>query len=1036
MESFLYLTAKDLYTTYGDQLADVAVIFPNNRARHFFSEHLYKLAGKPVWTPSFLTIQHLFRSQTQLQVADTLTLVARLYRIYLEVSGRNESFDAFYLWGEMLLSDFDDVDKNLADATQLFRNIKEQAAFTDTLEHLSEEQESTIRRFFGHFDPERKTELKQRFIENWNHLMQVYTAFRTQLEAEGLAYEGLLNRRVLEHLETGEAPGFDKTTYAFVGFNVLNQCEKVLFNHLQQAGKALFYWDYDHSYLSVSQHEAGRFMRQNLADFPNRLDKSLFNTFTDKPKRINLVASASENAQARYIPNWLEGLGEPLILQETAIVLGNENLLLPVLHSIPDTVSELNVTMGFPLNLAPVSNLVVRICQLHANGLTTNKQGQAYFHYRYVQPILQHPLIKRASPEAPSVERSLRDRNVFRASAEQLSKDSLLRLLFTPASDSLSLATTLMNVMTALAEKGCHPFEKDAIPTEKDAIPTEKDAIPTERMPSFSKEEVEAEEDPLMQESVFQVYTVVSHVRDALEKGVVEVGLPMFQTLLQRVLSVTAIPFSGEPVRGLQIMGLLETRNLDFKNVLLLSVNEGMLPRKSAELSFIPYNLRKGFGLTTADHKDSIFAYYFFRLLQRAETITLVYNTTSEGINRGEMSRFILQLLVESNHPIKTYQLHTRLGLSPSRQLSVEKTPALLAHMKTRFDQGANVKKLSPTAINTLLDCSLRFYFKYVIGLEEPDTVSDEIDGAMLGTFFHHAAEYLYTDLLLRSMNLPAGPVEVEAARNAKTINKALEAGTNTSNDNRSNTPNNNNNTPPLNALITASNLDPWIKGERSIDQLAEHVMRMDFFKLEPGDNTPIDYSGEQLIRHRLLTHFIKTLLRLDSEAAPFTMKGMERWVEQPVTVETSQGPLTFTLGGIIDRLHEKAGVLHVLDYKTGGDSKEIKTIEALFESSGDRYNYGLQILLYCALLAEQQTMYPQPLKPELLYVNKAGGETYSPDVKVNKEVVDNYAQWHQPLMDNLRLTLQHLFDPSLPFTQTQQVKKCEYCPYKGICQR
>lgn len=200
MDSFLYLTAKDLYDTYGDQLADVAVIFPNNRARHFFSEHVYKLAGKPVWTPSFLTIQHLFRSQTQLQVADTLTLVAYLHKSYLEVSGRDESFDEFYLWGEMLLSDFDDVDKNMADATQLFRNIKEQAVYTDTLEHLSEEQEATIRRFFGHFDPERKTELKQRFIENWNHLMQVYTAFGAALEAKGLAYEGLLNRKVLDLL--------------------------------------------------------------------------------------------------------------------------------------------------------------------------------------------------------------------------------------------------------------------------------------------------------------------------------------------------------------------------------------------------------------------------------------------------------------------------------------------------------------------------------------------------------------------------------------------------------------------------------------------------------------------------------------------------------------------------------------------------------------------------------------------------------------------------------------------------------------------
>lgn len=999
MESFLHLTAKDLYDTYGDQLADVAVIFPNNRARHFFSEQLYMLAGKPVWTPSFLTIQHLFTSQTHLQVADTLTLVAHLHTVYLEVSGRDESFDEFYLWGEMLLSDFDDVDKNLADATQLFRNIKEQAAFTDTLEHLSEEQEATVRRFFGHFDPERKTELKKRFIENWNHLMQVYTRFGALLESKGLAYEGLLNRRVLERLEANEAPGFNKTVYAFVGFNVLNQCEKQLFNHLKRAGKALFYWDYDHSYLSVPQHEAGRFMRQNLADFPNRLDKHLFNRFTDTPKRIRLVASASENAQARYIPTWLEELGDPILPRDTAVVLGNENLLLPVLHSIPDSISELNVTMGFPLNLAPVSNLVVRICQLHANGLTISKQGQAFFHYRYVQPILQHPLVKMASTAASIVEKELRERNLFRASAEQLSKDELLRLLFTPSQDSLKLATTLMNVMTRLAN---HTNREE------------------------SEEEADTPDNPLLQESVFQVYTVVSHLKDAMDQGLVELGLPMFQSLLQRVLSVTSIPFSGEPVRGMQIMGLLETRNLDFKHVLLLSVNEGMLPKKGGELSFIPYNLRKGFGLTTADHKDSIFAYYFFRLLQRAETITLVFNTTSEGMNRGEMSRFILQLLVESTHPIQAFQLQTRLGLSPARQLSVEKTPALLAHMKALFDRNEQGKKLAPTAINSLIDCSLRFYFRHIIDLREPDTVSDEIDGAMLGTFFHHAAEYLYTDLLLRRMGKVAGPVEVEKAR--KTINQALAR--------RSENDPELQGMPTVNGLIRAEDLSPWIKGERSVDKLAEHVMRMDFFKLAPDDNSPIDYSGEQLIRHRLLTHFIKTLLRLDTEAAPFTLQAMEQWVEKAITLETSQGPVTFTLGGIIDRLHDKEGILHVLDYKTGGDPKVIKTIESLFESTGDRSNYGLQILLYCALLLENHET--RPLKPDLLYVNKAGGDTYSPDVTMGKEkdVVDNYAQWHQPFMENLGLLLQRLFDPTIPFEQTDQVKKCEYCPYKGICHR
>lgn len=998
MESFLYLTAKDLYETYGDQLADVAVIFPNNRARHFFSEQLYQLAGKPVWTPSFLTIQDLFRSQTTLQVADTLTLVAHLHRVYMNVSGRDESFDEFYLWGELLLSDFDDVDKNLADATQLFRNIKEQAAFTDNLEHLSEDQEATIRRFFGHFNPERKTELKQRFIENWNHLMQVYTQFGTVLEAKGLAYEGRLHRHVLEALQAGQAPGFDKKTYAFVGFNVLNQCEKNLFKHLMQAGKALFYWDYDHSYLSLAQHEAARFMRQNLLDFPNRLDNHLFNSFTERPKRIRLVASASENAQARYIPTWLESLEQPWQPRDAAVVLGNEHLLLPVLHSIPDSVSELNVTMGFPLNLAPVSNLVIRICQLHATGRTVTRQGQTYFHHRYVQPILQHPLIRRASPATTVLERELLERNLFRVSADRLNRDELLRQVFSPVDGSLGLATKLVGILTTLAQKG------DPVRHQTEESHPMKDVNP-----DLGGIPEEIPEDPLTQESVFQMYLVVSHLKDAMETGLVQLGIPMFQSLLQRVLSVSSIPFSGEPVRGMQIMGLLETRNLDFEHVLILSVNEGMLPKKGGELSFIPYNLRIGFGLTTADHKDSIFAYYFFRLLQRAGTVTLVYNTTSDGMNRGEMSRFVLQLLIESPHPIDVAQLHTRLDLKPPRHIQVDKSQALLDQLKARFqpsDSRTRPMKLSPSALNTFIDCSLRFYFRYVAGLKEPDSVRDEIDGAMLGTFFHHAAEYLYTDLLLRKQGLTPDAAMVEEARKTK----------------------------GLTGLITPADLQPWLKGERSIDQLADHVIRTDFLQLAPGDATPLEYNGEQLIRLRILTHFLHTLLRLDAEAAPFTLKGMEQEVDYTLTIDTATGPVTLTLGGYIDRLHEQGGRLHVMDYKTGGNPKTIKSIDALFEPTADRPAHAFQLLFYCALLQENQA--DLSLKPDLLYLNKAGGEGYSPDVSIDNQPIDHFAPWHDPFMAQLKALLQGLFNPAIPFKQTEHLKTCEFCPYKGLCHR
>lgn len=1004
MESFLRLTARHLLQQYGDRLSDIAVIFPNNRARLFFSEHLLNLAGRPIWTPSFLTINNLFESQTSLKVPDTLSLVARLYKTFREVSGREESFDEFYLWGELLLSDFDDVDKNLADATQLFRNIREQAAFTDTLEHLSNEQVEVIRRFFSQFDPSRKTELKRRFMENWNCLMQVYSTFREALENEELAYEGMLNRKVVEQLrETGSNP-FGLEKYAFVGFNVLNRCEKELFDYLHKKEKALFYWDYDSSYLQVNDHEAGRFMRQNMQRYPNQLDESHFHTFLQEKKSIEFVASASENAQARYLPEWIRSLGATFKPEETAVVLCNESLLLPVLHSIPESVRELNVTMGFPLSQAPVTTLIQRMCILHTSGVQTDKQGEVRFNFRHLLPILQHPMVVMASKRAGRVEMDIRQQNLFRIPFRMLWQDDFLKEVFTPVHTSIELADRLMSLLTMLARK------QEPAPEEDNKESREATSGTVETDSSETPADTTPQDDPLFQESIFQCYTLISRLKETLSQGLVEVGMPVFTSLLQRIISVTGIPFSGEPVRGMQIMGMLETRTLDFKNVLILSVNEGMLPKSANDVSFIPYNLRKAFGLSTIEHKDSIFAYYFYRLLQRAERITLAYNTSSEGLNRGEMSRFMLQLLVDDHHPISCHQLHTTMGLSTDRELRVDKSKPILNRLLQRFDTSKGNQTLSPTALNTFINCPLRFYFRYVANLKEQETINDEIDGSMMGIGFHHAAQYIYTDILLRKQGHTPDVLTVE---------KTIE---------------NNQNGMILSGLITADDLKPWMKGERSIDLLANHVMRMDFFKLEPGDESPLEYSGEQLIRLRILINFLNTLLKLDAEAAPFTIKGMERWVDHSIALETAQGPVTFTLGGIIDRLHEKEGFLHVMDYKTGGDPKSIRSIESLFEPAAERPNHVFQILFYCAILLENRE--PLPLKPDILYVNKAGGEDYRPDVTIEKKPIDQYDTWHEPFMGQLKVLLKRIFDPDIPFVQTKHVKTCAFCPYKDICHR
>ena len=984
--SFLQLTAEDLYARFGDKLSEVAVVFPNNRARLFFSEHLYQAAGKPVWTPAFITISDLFRGQSDLQPFDTLGVVGLLHDIYLRVSGKEESFDEFYHWGEILLSDFDDVDKNLADARQLFQNIREQAEYTDTLEHLTEDQVDSIRLFFKNFNPDRKTELKERFLENWNILYEVYTDLNNLLLAKGLAYEGMLHRRVTEKLRSDGPQGFPYATYAFVGFNVLNECEKLLFSLLHKAGKALFYWDYDLFYLLNPKHEAGRFMRQNLEQFPNSLDKVHFDVFAKTQKNIRFISASTENAGARFLPSWIEQLQAQngFKPEETAVVLCNEGLLLPVLHSVPDDIRELNVTMGFPLEQTPICNLVNQIAALHADGFLPGNTPR--YNHRWVLPILQHPLIRQMCDKADHVEQKLKSENSFRPTVTELCENDFLKTIFTPAQTPAELTACLLQTFTQL------------IPAE----PDDSDTYDTDAY------------DPLHAEALFRCHNLTSRLAGLLSDNLQGLSIQTFRKLLQQVLSGASIPFSGEPVRGLQIMGLLETRNLDFKNILMLSVNEGMLPKGSADTSFIPYNLRKAFGLTTMEHKDSIFAYYFFRLLQRAENISLVYNTATEGLNRGEMSRFMLQLLMESNHTVTRFNLTSGIELTAARSISIQKTPEIMETLRSRYVLD-EARPLSPTALNSLLECSLRFYFRYIAGLKGPDEVSEDIDGAMLGNFFHHAAEFIYLSILLRKAAKPFDQDTVLSAMETKSINAELHAGT-------------------IRGIIDAADLEPWLKNVHSIEQVVDLFFRRDFFKLKEHQDMP-EYNGEQLVRRTIVTGFLKTLLKLDQVRAPFELLGLELNVTGEIQ---GQAGNAVRFGGTIDRLDRKDGVTRILDYKTGGNAKTPSDVDDLFSEEPDRASYIFQLFLYASILQAREPN--TQICPELFYVHKAAASDFDSAIAFsnnrNKQKVTEFKPFEEAFKTNLNNLIINLFNPEIPFTQTPHPEKCVYCDYKNLCRR
>lgn len=952
METFLKLVASDLYNRANGNLARTAVVFPNKRAALFFNEYLAKEAGKPIWSPAYITISELFRSMSTLEVADPIKLVCELYKVYRQTTNSEESLDNFYFWGELLISDFDDADKNLARTKDLFSNLKELKSLMGDLSYMDKEQEEAIQQFFHNFSIERRTVLKERFISLWDVLGDIYNRFKENLMQQGIAYEGMLYREVMETLQTDGLP-YDN--YVFVGFNILNKVERQLFKALKDADKALFYWDYDEFYLNKNHHEAGVFIKQNLKEFPSPLDASCFNRL-DSHKEIHYVASPTENAQARYLPQWIrKNLTESE--KETAVVLCNESLLQPVLHSLPEDVKHVNITMGFPLSQTPVYSFVLALLELQINGFNP-KNGR--FQFEQVIAVLKHPYTRQQTTEAEALEKRLTQDNRFYPLPGELKKDEFLSHLFTPVSGILPLTDYLLEALQQVAVI----YRKDKEKEQDEAL------------------------NQLYRESLFKAYTTFGRIRTLMEEGILNIQPHTFRKQVVRILSTLNIPFHGEPAIGLQVMGVLETRNLDFRHLILLSTNEGQLPKNGGDSSFIPYNLRKAFGMTTIEHKIAVYAYYFYRLLQRAEKVTLMYNNSSDGLNRGEWSRFMLQFLIEWKHPILLQTLQAKQSPQGSTAITLPKTPEVMQKMWHRFSLEANKDALlSPSALNCYLDCTLRFYFKYVARLKAPEEVNADIDSATFGSIFHLAAENIYKDL----------------TAHGKVINKET--------------------------------IEALLKHPLKLESYVDNAFKELFFHIPQEEKS--EYNGTQLINSEVIVRYLRQLLKHDYAYAPFTFEASEKDVFEEVSIHTPNGDLTTRIGGVIDRMDSKDGILRIVDYKTGGSADKSQSIDSLFMRDKNRSGYIFQTFLYASIMSR---LSQQRIAPALLYIHRAAADDYSPIIRIkeDKEVEEvlDFSIYEGKFREKLQELLEEIFHPDIPFTQTDVEDKCAYCDFKAMCRK
>jgi len=985
---FLELVAEDLTAKYGGELSNLTVVFPNNRARLFFNNYLVKSVDKPIWSPSYQTIQDLFASCSNLKVADETKLICDLFKAYSahidweELGVEPETMDSFYFWGEIILSDFEDVDNNLVPVHLLFKNMVDLAKMEDDFSFLSEEQIASLQRFFHNFSVEQKSLLKRKFMALWDALLPMYNDFRENLRGQGLAYEGMLHRVVVDEvLKKNGVESFRSEKYVFVGFNVLNKCEEELFSRLYKAGKALFYWDTDEYYMNMPdvKHEAATFMMRNLEKFPNELPKSSLNAFRSVPKHFSFVSSSTENAQAKYLNDYLadckeRGLSDP----ETAVVLCDESLLLPVLHSIPPCVDDLNITMGLPLIQTPVYALMKVLVEMQCNvAIVAGKQPHSV-PFRLVRETLCNPYVQIAFEGVTELyDNIIKEHKYFPTIAYLRGGNDSLGLLFSFVdAGSEEASSSMLKWLGAILKKVAMYYRKGTSDSQGEASPVLDEAI----------------YDPLYKEALFRAYTVVNRLLTLTENGDLQVNVQTLCKLLERMLSSISVPFSGEPVKGMQVMGFLETRNLDFKNVVMLSVNEGVLPKGGGEASFVPHSLRRAFGMTTIEHKNSLYAYYFYRLLQRVETATFLYSTAVSGGSKGQMSRFLMQLLAESEVKVDLYDLNSDIEVSSDSVFEVTKSDEIINKLRFSYDKRYNPKasKLSPSMLNSYISCPMKFYFSYVVGLKEVEELDDEVDHRLLGLVFHAAMEEIYG-------HFNGVPIEKE----------------------------------DLNQLLGQ---------DGKLGQIVDNAFKREYFKA--GENMAPQYTGQQLLLKMTVLAYVKNVLSSDRAFTPFRIVGVET---NDFVHDIEVDGMCFTLGGTIDRLQvESDGTYRVVDYKTGSrDSKDgfvsFPNISSLFfgddstQSPNKSWPYALQVMLYAYLCKEEKGW---NVVPSLSFVRYKEGQARLriSDGALKEEILSISLEQCGELEQNLTTLLREIFSPELPFAQTNNPSNCAYCQFAEIC--
>ncbi len=841
MRTFLEETIEDLLQKQNN-VAQLTIILPSKRAGGFFKSYLRKQIKKTSFLPKIISIEEFVEVLSDLTVVDNTQLLLKSYLAYrnTESISEKEDFEMYSSWIQILLNDFNEIDRYLVDTDQFFNYL----GSIKSLEKWSL--------------PEDHTEFISNYLAFWNSLPAFYKNLRTVLLQEGLGSQGMVYRKATEELEHYIAVNGHKP-HIFIGFNALNKAEETIIKELLETGNSDIYWDAESYFFSQNSHSSSKFMTSyfDTWKYYTQSKPRLGNSY-EQPKRLRFVQAQQNIAQVKYAGQLLAEMSDEA-LQNTAIVLADETLLMPLLYSLPANLDSVNITMGVPVQNFPVSLFFQNLLQIHQKELSQ-------WYYKDIFRILNNPMGARLVRDSRNIIQKISARNYT-----YISLDQLIDLTNDEEAENLTLLFGSWN-------NDPHT------------------AVQKSKILLLKLKEL-AGENPIDKVTVFELHKIFRQIEDQLQFFPFISSVKTIYSLFQQTVGLVTADFKGDAYSGLQIMGVLETRVLDFKNVIMLSVNEGFLPSGKSNASFITYDLKKEFELPLFTDKDAIYTYHFYRLLHRAENIWLLYNNSSEGLKVGEQSRFLLQLDIERhpNHVVEKNVVSPSITMTGSPLLTIAKTSSVMKRLKE-----IALKGFSPSSLTAYIRNPIDFYLSKVLRIDDAEEVEETVDYQTLGTIVHNCLETIYKPWVGSLLEIS----ELEAMK------------------------------PAIHEEVTREFEKIFLQGDFA--------------------------SGKNLLIFEVAKRYIENLINLDIESLDkgHQIKILQIEAKLNIPLLIREIPFPVNLQGTVDRVDEFDGAVRIIDYKTGNvEQKDVEIMNWEELISDYKFSKAFQVLTYALMIHGQETI-------------------------------------------------------------------------------